>query len=150
VRGFSRMLQLDDRPRGPGRPELGRGSRSQARHLSPDAPTIRRARWERQLDDVYLGLGQLAPAREHLHAALALLNRRMPASGQRLAIGLTWQLAQQLRNRMLPRAPVARSPEARAALLEAAEVYERLYAAAQTASGPAGCRPRRPGTWWSR
>jgi predicted ATPase len=45
VRGFSRMLQLDDRPRWPGRPELGRGSRSQARHLSPDAPTIRRARW---------------------------------------------------------------------------------------------------------
>jgi tetratricopeptide (TPR) repeat protein len=51
----------------------------------------------------------------------------MPASGRRLAIGLTWQLAQQLRNRLLPRAPVARSPAARAALLEAAEVYERLY-----------------------
>ena len=127
VRGFSRMLQLEDRPRGPGKPEAGRGSRSQARHRPPDAPTIRRARWEHQLGDAYLGLGQLAPAREHLHAALALLNRRMPASGRRLAIGLTWQLAQQLRNRLLPRAPVARSPEARAALLEAAEVYERLY-----------------------
>src|SRR5512132_3700252 len=37
VRGLSRMLQLDDRPRGPGKPEARRGSRSQARHRSPDA-----------------------------------------------------------------------------------------------------------------
>jgi class 3 adenylate cyclase len=116
VRGFWRMLQLDDRPRGPA-----------ARHAAPDAPTIRRARWEHQLGDAYLGLGQLGPAREHLHAALALLNRRMPASGRRLAVGLAWQVAQQVRNRLLPRTPVAGSPEARAALLEAAEVYGRLY-----------------------
>ena len=116
VRGFSRMLELDDRPRGP-----------VARHAAPDAPTIRRAGWEHQLGDAYLGLGQLGPAREHLHAALALLNRRMPASGRRLAVGLAWQGAQQVRNRLSPRAPVARSPAARAALLEAAEVYERLF-----------------------
>jgi class 3 adenylate cyclase len=116
VRGFSRMLQLDDHPRGPA-----------ARHAAPDAPTVRRAGWEHQLGDAYLGLGQLGPAREHLHAALALLNRRMPASGRRLAVRLAWQVAQQVRNRLLPRALVARSPAARAALLEAAKVYERLY-----------------------
>ncbi len=48
---------------------------------------IRRARWEHQLGDAYLGLGQLAPEQEHLHAALALLGppdpgQRPPAPGQ--------------------------------------------------------------------
>jgi class 3 adenylate cyclase len=127
VRAFSALLELDDRTREVGGPETGRGSRSTARDASPDAPSIRRARWEHQLGDAYHGLGQLGPAREHLHAALALLNRRMPASGRRLAIGLVWQVLQQARNRFWSRAPLARSEEVRGALLEAAEVYERLY-----------------------
>ena len=127
VRGFSRMLELDDRTREVGRPDIKRDTWSVARRSSPDAPTIRRARWEHQLGDAYLGLGQLGPARTHLHAALSLLNRRMPASGRRLAIALVWQVAQQARNRLWPGSPVARSAEGRAALLEAAEVYERLY-----------------------
>jgi class 3 adenylate cyclase len=128
VRGLSRLLELDDRTRRAGRPGRPERDAEPARGVSPDAPTIRRARWEHQLGDAYLGLGQLGPAREHLHAALALLNRRMPASGRRLTVGLGWQVAQQARNRLWPRRPpVARSPEARAALLEAAEVYERLY-----------------------
>src|SRR5215207_8601556 len=121
------MLELDDRTRGAGRPDITRDAQSAARRASPDTPTIRRARWEHQLGDAYLGLGQLGPARTHLHAALTLLNRRMPAGGRRLAVGLAWQIAQQARNRLWPGSPVARSPENRAALLEAAEVYERLY-----------------------
>jgi class 3 adenylate cyclase len=127
VRVFSRMLELDDHTHGAGRPDIKRDAQSAARRASPDTPTIRRARWEHQLGDAYLGLGQLGPARTHLHAALTLLNRRMPASGRRLAVGLVWQIAQQVRNRLWPGSLVARSLEARAALLEAAEVYERLY-----------------------
>jgi class 3 adenylate cyclase/tetratricopeptide (TPR) repeat protein len=127
VRVFSELLELDDRTRAAGRPELEPDSGSAARQLSPDVSDIRRARWEHQLGDAYHGLGQLSPAREHLHAALALLNRRMPASGRRLAVGLTWQVLQQARNRLWWRSPVARLEEARGALLEAAEVYERLY-----------------------
>ena len=93
----------------------------------PDARAIRRARWEHQLGDAYLGLGQLAPEQEHLHVALALLGRRTPASGRQLPGKLAWQTAQQLRNRVWPRPLVARSEEARAAFEEAAEVYERLF-----------------------
>jgi class 3 adenylate cyclase len=125
VRLFSRLLDLDDRTRQAGEPAWD--SRSTARHISPDASNIRRARWERQLGDAHLGLGQLRPAREHLHTALALLNRRMPASGRRLAVRLGWQILQQARNRLWPRSPVARAVETRDALLEAAEVYKRLY-----------------------
>jgi class 3 adenylate cyclase/tetratricopeptide (TPR) repeat protein len=116
VRFFTALLEVDPDPPGAGR-----------RHGIPDAQTIRRARWEHQLGDAYLGLGQLAPEQEHLHAALALLGRRTPASGPRLPGKLAWQAGQQVRNRAWPRPLVAGSPEARAALEEAAEVYERLF-----------------------
>ena len=116
VRFFTALLEIDPAPPGAGR-----------RHGTPDAQTIRRARWEHQLGDAYLGLGQLAPEQEHLHAALALLGRRTPASGPRLPGKLAWQAGQQVRNRAWPRPLVAGSPEARAALEEAAEVYERLF-----------------------
>jgi class 3 adenylate cyclase/tetratricopeptide (TPR) repeat protein len=118
VRFFTALLEIDDAVRG-GPPAEGQGT--------PDAATIRRARWEHQLGDAYLGLGQLALEQEHLHAALALLGRRTPASGRRLPGKLAWQAGQQLRNRVWPRPLVARSAEARAALEEAAEVYDRLF-----------------------
>jgi class 3 adenylate cyclase/tetratricopeptide (TPR) repeat protein len=129
VRFFAEALELDDRTRG-SQAAGPDGDALAARRLTmaPAAATIRRARWEHQLGDAYHGLGQLGPEHDHLHAALALLNRRMPASGRRLASGLVWQVAEQTRNRLWPRSPVAPTPEARAALLEAAEVYERLYA----------------------
>jgi class 3 adenylate cyclase/tetratricopeptide (TPR) repeat protein len=119
VRFFTTLLELDDAaPDGPAGP---------GRHGTPDARAIRRARWEHQLGDAYLGLGQLAPEQEHLHAALALLGRRTPASGRRLPGRLAWQTGQQLRNRAWPRPLVAPTAEARAALEEASEVYERLF-----------------------
>jgi class 3 adenylate cyclase/tetratricopeptide (TPR) repeat protein len=116
VRFFTALLEVGAVPARAGR-----------RHGTPDAQAIRRARWEHQLGDAYLGLGQLAPEQEHLHAALALLGRRTPASGSRLPGKLAWQAGQQVRNRAWPRPLVASSPEARAALEEAAEVYERLF-----------------------
>jgi class 3 adenylate cyclase/tetratricopeptide (TPR) repeat protein len=119
VRFFTALLEVDDAERGGPPADSGQGA--------PDAATIRRARWEHQLGDAYLGLGQLALEQEHLHAALALLGRRTPASGRRLPGKLAWQAGQQLRNRAWPRPLVARSAEARAALEEAAEVYDRLF-----------------------
>jgi class 3 adenylate cyclase/tetratricopeptide (TPR) repeat protein len=119
VRFFTALLEVDDAERGG--PPAGGGQGT------PDAATIRRARWEHQLGDAYLGLGQLALEQEHLHAALALLGRRTPASGRRLPGKLAWQAGQQLRNRVWPRPLVARSAETRAALEEAAEVYDRLF-----------------------
>jgi tetratricopeptide (TPR) repeat protein len=121
VRFFTALLELDDD--GSSGPPAAAGRRS----ATPDARAIRRARWEHQLGDAYLGLGQLAPEQEHLHVALALLGRRTPASGRQLPGKLAWQAGQQLRNRMWPRPLVARSEAARAALEEAAEVYERLF-----------------------
>ena len=119
VRFFTTLLEVDAAsPDGP--PHPPRGS-------TPDSRAIRRARWEHQLGDAYLGLGQLAPEQEHLHAALALLGRRTPASGRRLPGKLAWQTGEQLRNRVWPRPLVARSAATRAALEEAAEVYERLF-----------------------
>jgi class 3 adenylate cyclase/tetratricopeptide (TPR) repeat protein len=128
VRCFSALLELDDGGRGSadGRPG-GRPGRFGRGAAAPDAAAIRRARWEHQLGDAYLGLGQLAPEQEHLHAALALLGRRAPASGSRFPAKLAWQAGQQLRNRLWPRPLVARSPGTRAALQEASEVYERLF-----------------------
>ena len=120
VRFFTALLEVDDG--GEGGPAGAGGGRG-----TPEDAAIRRARWEHQLGDAYLGLGQLAPEQEHLHAALALLGRRAPASGRRLPGKLAWQAGQQLRNRVWPRPLVARSAEARAALEEAAEVYDRLF-----------------------
>ena len=119
VRFFTALLEVDGVS-----PDPAAGDR---RPGTPDAHAIRRARWEHQLGDAYLGLGQLAPEQEHLHAALALLGRRTPASGRRLPGKLAWQAGQQLRNRVWPRPLVAGSLEARSALEEAAEVYERLF-----------------------
>jgi len=120
VRFFTALLELDDP--GPAEPPArGRGLGM------PGARAVRRARWEHQLGDAYLGLGQLAPEQEHLHIALALLGRRTPASGRQLPGKLAWQTGQQLRNRLWPRPLVAHSEEARVALEEAAEVYERLF-----------------------
>src|SRR4029453_4896994 len=118
VRVFPPLLGGDAPHGGPGA-LAGQGA--------PDAAAIRRARWEHQLGDAYLGLGQLAPEQEHLHAALALLGRRTPASGRRLPGKLAWQAGQQLRNRGWGRPRAAGSLEARSALEEAAEVYERLF-----------------------
>jgi class 3 adenylate cyclase/tetratricopeptide (TPR) repeat protein len=124
VRFFTALLEIDDAQPAP---RSGPWPSRRAGPGPPGARVVRRARWEHQLGDAYLGLGQLAPEQQHLHAALALLGRRAPPEGRRLAGKLAWQGGQQLRNRLWPRPLVAEAPETRAALLEAAEVYERLF-----------------------
>jgi class 3 adenylate cyclase/tetratricopeptide (TPR) repeat protein len=128
VRFFTALLELDDaRPADPD--EHGVSTRAgpvELRRTPPHPAAIQRASWEHQLGDAYRGLGQLEPERQHLHAALALLGRRTPATGGRLVIKLGWQLGQQLRNRVSPR-PLLAPPEARAALEEAGELCQRLF-----------------------
>ncbi len=65
-----------------------------ARHeaSSPGADPARRARWESQLGEAHLGLGQLVPSRVHAGRALQLLGRPVPGRS-RLAADLAAHVA---------------------------------------------------------
>ncbi|MBE7473750.1 MAG: hypothetical protein DPW09_38905 [Anaerolineae bacterium] len=110
----------------------GRGAEEQRGRVSP-APLplrspalLRRARWERQLGEAYLGLGQLAESRTHLGQAVARLGWPQPGQRSRQISGLLGQLLQQIWHRVWPANRGATDPERRASLLEAARTYERL------------------------
>jgi class 3 adenylate cyclase/tetratricopeptide (TPR) repeat protein len=60
---------------------------------------FRRARWERQLGEAYLGLGRLSESREHLERALKLLGRPTPATPGSLRASLLGHAARQLLRR---------------------------------------------------
>ncbi|HXV43966.1 MAG TPA: AAA family ATPase, partial [Anaerolineae bacterium] len=87
---------------------------------------LRRSRWERQLGEAYLGLGQLVESRNHLNQAVALLGRAQPAQRVRRVTGLLRQIVRQILHRLWPVNLAQGSPETKAALLEAARTYERL------------------------
>ncbi|MFB2972384.1 AAA family ATPase [Aerosakkonema sp. BLCC-F183] len=61
---------------------------------------LRPARWERQLGEAYLGLGQLAESREHLKRSLVLLGYPMPRHGAFLVTHLLCQFLQQATHRL--------------------------------------------------
>ncbi|MBE7552310.1 MAG: AAA family ATPase [Anaerolineales bacterium] len=107
------------------REEQGRGFSSVP--LPPRSHMLlRQSRWERQLGEAYLGLGQLAESREHLERAVALLGWPQPRPGFKQAAGLLGQLWQQLSHRLWPVNLVDSDPERQSVLLEAARTYERL------------------------
>jgi len=54
---------------------------------------LRRARWERQLGEAYLGLGRTGDGRTHLSRALQLLGAPLPTTKRQLAGRLLQQLA---------------------------------------------------------
>jgi len=110
----------------------GRGAEEQRGRVSP-APLplrspalLRRARWERQLGEAHLGLGQLAESRHHLGQAVARLGFPQPDQRGRQISGLLGQLLQQLWHRAWPANRGLAGPERRDILLEAARTYERL------------------------
>jgi class 3 adenylate cyclase/tetratricopeptide (TPR) repeat protein len=72
---------------------------------------LRLARWERQLGEAYLGLGQLRESRQHLEQALALLGQAAPSSRESLALSLGEQVVRQMMHRAWS-ARFARSPQA--------------------------------------
>ncbi|HTE68278.1 MAG TPA: hypothetical protein VK942_05880, partial [Actinomycetes bacterium] len=79
---------------------------------------LRRARWERQLGEAYLGLGRTGDGRIHLSRALELLGVPLPTAKRQLTGGLLQQLAIQAAHRALPAAAVRRQGRGREEALE--------------------------------
>jgi tetratricopeptide (TPR) repeat protein len=87
---------------------------------------LRRASWERQIGNAYLGLGRLPESRAHLHNAVALLGYAVPEPRPRLALGLLREVATQVVHRLrMPRHERHTQGE-RAVILEAARGYDLL------------------------
>jgi tetratricopeptide (TPR) repeat protein len=106
---------------------------------------LRRARWERQLGEAYLGLGRTGDGRTHLSRALELLGVPLPTTKRRLAGRLLQQLALQTVHRVLPAEAVRRRGRMREEALEASRIYIRLtevfwFANDAPALGHAGLR----------
>ncbi|MCL4295883.1 MAG: AAA family ATPase [Anaerolineae bacterium] len=109
---------------GRGLPARSARREEQGRDIS-SAP-LRRSRWERQLGEAYLGLGQLAESREHLERAVALLGWPQPKQQFKQITSLLGQLLQQISHRLWPANLAHTDPERQSVLLEAARTYERL------------------------
>ena len=105
-----------------------------ARSPAPVEP-LRRAAWERKLGSACLGLGKLVAGQAHLCEAAALLDHPMPAEAPRLVAGLAREAWQELRRRLSPRRPGARTAEERARLLEAARAYDLLMPVSHFVTG---------------
>lgn len=61
---------------------------------------LRRARWERQMGEAYLGLGKFSESRAHLEQALALLGQSIPGSRGSFVASLLGQTVRQLAHRV--------------------------------------------------
>jgi class 3 adenylate cyclase len=106
---------------------------------------LRRARWERQLGEAYLGLGRTSDGRIHLSRALDLLGAPLPATRRQLAGRLGQQLAIQAAHRAVPAKTVRRQGQQREEALESSRIYIRLtevfwFANDTPALGHAGLR----------
>lgn len=89
-------------------------------------PPLRLARWERQLSEAHLGLGQLTESRAHMEKALALLGWPLPGSqGARLA-QVALQTLRQVLHRLRPDMFIAKEEHAREMLAEASRTHIRL------------------------
>jgi hypothetical protein len=87
---------------------------------------LRRARWERQLGEAYLGLGELPDSRRHLEQAVSLLGWPAPDRRGQIAAKLLRQLGRQVLHRRLPGRFVGRERDRSDVLLEAARAFQRL------------------------
>jgi tetratricopeptide (TPR) repeat protein len=87
---------------------------------------FRRARWERQLAEAHLGLGDTGQGRVHLGRALELLGAPLPATKRQLAGRLLRQLAVQAYHRAFPARAVGRGRRPPEECLEASRAYMRL------------------------
>jgi class 3 adenylate cyclase len=106
---------------------------------------LRRARWERQLGEAYLGLGRTSDGRTHLSRGLDLLGAPLPTTKRQLAGKLLQQLAIQVAHRALPTKAVRRQGQLREEVFEASRIYIRLtevfyFANDAMALGHAGIR----------
>lgn len=101
-------------------------SNGSSKNVSRPPTHLRRSRWERQLGEAYLGLGQLAESREHLEQAVAMLGWPQPDQRVRHVTSLLGQVLQQISHRLWPVHLVQADPNRQAVLLEAVRTYERL------------------------
>jgi class 3 adenylate cyclase/tetratricopeptide (TPR) repeat protein len=106
---------------------------------------LRRARWERQLGEAYLGLGRTSDGRIHLSRALELLGAPLPTTTPQVAGRLLQELALQTAHRTLPAKTVLRQGQLREEALETSRIYIRLtevfwFANDTPALGHAGLR----------
>ncbi len=85
-----------------------------------DVSLQRQVRWQRQLGEAYLGLGQLKQSQEHLERALALLDRPVPGTSGETMAQLVGQVWQQARRSVRPTKSAPSSSQDRPLLLEAA------------------------------
>lgn len=92
------------------------------RTLSP----LRLARWERQLGQAHLGLGNLAQGRKHLSQALGFLELPVPGQTLSFAVHLIRQALRQVWHRLRPPRTDRQSSEEKERLLEGARATERL------------------------
>jgi class 3 adenylate cyclase/tetratricopeptide (TPR) repeat protein len=92
---------------------------------SPDA-RFRRARWERQLAEAHLGLGDTREGRTHLSRALEQLGAPLPVTNRQLAGRLLRQLILQAYHRAFPTRAVGRGRRPPEECLEASRAYIRL------------------------
>ncbi|MCB8984256.1 MAG: AAA family ATPase [Ardenticatenaceae bacterium] len=100
---------------------------TQALELSSEAyPAAQRARWQRQMGEAAYRLTQVEQSQDHYLAALALLQRPLPSSTVRRALGLGRQLTRQARYYRRAGQDLERpsTEEGQNALLEAARAYE--------------------------
>jgi len=93
--------------------------------LSP-SPPLRRARWERQMAEAHLRLGQLKESGDHFRRALELLNLPVPQTTARLITDLLSQLLLQFMHRRSPARFLGKARDRSDVLLEAAGAYLRL------------------------
>ncbi len=70
---------------------------------------IRRAYWERQIGEAYLGIGNVPEAYRYFALAMKHLSRPLPASKAGTALGITGALARQVVHRLWPARFIGRS-----------------------------------------
>ncbi len=84
---------------------------------------FRQARWERQIGQAYIGLGQIPASYEHLKKALALLDRHETTKTLPLIGNIVWQIGKQAFFRLFPSALAAYPEKGRPVVLEAARAF---------------------------
>ena len=109
----------------PDRGERARDDRARSRCDGPGR-TSRRARWEAQLGEAYLGLGQLAESRVHTERALRLLEQPVPATLVRLVGQYAWQVVRQAAHWLWPSRFAGRSRQPVAMLRLASAANDAL------------------------
>ncbi len=100
------------------------------------ATSGRRASWERQIGEAYLGLGLTQESRTHLIRAVSLVGRPLPATNSLMALGLMANALLQAGHRIAPERITPRAADERAALLEATRAYDLLMQIAYQDGGP--------------